>query len=586
MPWLFTTKMRWLDQSHILKHFRLLAEKACDHVKKEGMLSQSLNWIPLMTRQLLEYMVWTVYLSKTQEFTHPSASISIQLSLPVTPYPTTFGINNIKQFLTGKWLHRLNRLTFLKTLNPKEIRRPPLRFIHDLYRILKEPISTDTRRALRETWESIPAPLREKRQVFGRQYAGCGATLGAMPRCDFACRGCYLGNSANQTPPLPLAAIKEQLQVIREWLGEGGNVQLTDGEVNLREERELIELIRFAYSLGLIPMLMTHGEGFRCDPDRLKRLMKEGGLREISIHIDSTQRGRRHPLYRRATTESELMPLRDEFAELIRRIRSETGLPLKVATTITVSRENLEEVRDIAAWVIRNSDAFTMASFQPVAAVGRTEDSIRGTIEVEDLWEEIEKGMNAGAIEQNEPRSISELQGWMGHPACSRFLQGLALRERGVKQSVKFIPLWDPSEPRDMRFVKRLLDNWGGLTFRLDNRPQKWVRALGLMARHPLPLLSAPGWMWRLLTRAAPQWRMPLIKNLLLGKMQINYINFVSHHFMDRHELATPLGAERLSVCAFRVVVNGETKSMCEVNADGIRNELYNQWRNNPQTIQ
>ena len=70
-------------------------------------------------------------------------------------------------------------------------------------------------------------------------------------------------------------------------------MQLTDGEVTLRPADELIELIRYARAIGLVPMLMTHGEAFRRRPELLPRLMAEGGLSEISIHIDTTQRGRR-----------------------------------------------------------------------------------------------------------------------------------------------------------------------------------------------------------------------------------------------------------------------------------------------------
>jgi hypothetical protein len=45
-----------------------------------------------------------------------------------------------------------------------------------------------------------------------------------------------------------------------------GNLQLTDGEVTLRPEAEVIELLRYAQSLELIPMLMTHGDSFRRRP--------------------------------------------------------------------------------------------------------------------------------------------------------------------------------------------------------------------------------------------------------------------------------------------------------------------------------
>ena len=84
-------------------------------------------------------------------------------------------------------------------------------------------------------------PGRACRPACGRptnssaaEYAGCAATIGAMPRCDFACTGCYLGEGANRVPPLPLAAVSAQLDRLRDWLGSGGNLQLSDGEITLR----------------------------------------------------------------------------------------------------------------------------------------------------------------------------------------------------------------------------------------------------------------------------------------------------------------------------------------------------------------
>jgi hypothetical protein len=207
-----------------------------------------------------------------------------------------------------------------------------------LLRLVRAPVAADTRQRLAAAWARVPPHLRTLNQFLGRQYAGCGATIGAMPRCDFACRGCYLGPGANRVPPEPVDAVARQLDRLRAWLGEGGNVQLTDGEVLLRPEAEVIALVRHARAIGLVPMLMTHGDAFRRDPDLLPRLMTAGGLTEISVHVDTTQRGRDGAAYRHATREAELMPLRDELAALIRRARRRTGRRLEAATTMTVTR--------------------------------------------------------------------------------------------------------------------------------------------------------------------------------------------------------------------------------------------------------
>jgi uncharacterized radical SAM superfamily Fe-S cluster-containing enzyme len=107
--------------------------------------------------------------------------------------------------------------------------------------------------ALAAAWQRVPESIRGPTQFMGRQYVGCGATIGVMPKCDFSCKGCYLNAEANRARSAPLSEIKEQLQQIRAWLGPCGNVQLTDGEVSLRDESELIEIIAYARSLVWCP---------------------------------------------------------------------------------------------------------------------------------------------------------------------------------------------------------------------------------------------------------------------------------------------------------------------------------------------
>ena len=437
-----------------------------------------------------------------------------------------------------------------------------LRSLLDAFRA---PVPAETRRLLAAAWARVPESLRTPRQFLGRQYAGCGATIGAMPRCDFACRGCYLGADANRVPPAPLEAVKRQLVQLRAWLSEGGNVQLTDGEVTLRPEPELVELIRYARELGLVPMLMTHGDAFRRQPGLLERLMLEGGLTEVSIHVDTTQRGRRG--YRDVRSEDALTPLRDEFAAMIRGARRRTGRRLEAATTVTVTRDNLDEMPAIVRWLVANADAFKMVSFQPVAPVGRTAAGLGG-VTADEVWERIAKGLDGDAS------TLAAREGWLGHPACSRFVQGVAVRQAGSPPT--FRPLWHPDDPRDRAAVEAWLGRFGGLTFRLDPPARAIARLAGVMAgasglvlRRLVPLLLRgparldPAHPWRL----AARW--------LRGRARIDYLNIVSHHFMGRAELATPAGRERLALCVFKAPVGDALVSMCELNALGGRDRYY-----------
>lgn len=411
------------------------------------------------------------------------------------------------------------------------------------------PVPADTKRALARAWARVPVAFRAPNQFLGRQYAGCGATIGAMPRCDFTCAGCYLGSDANQMRPRPLAELKAQIDQIREWLGPAGNLQLTDGEITLRAEDELVALVSYARAVGLVPMLMTHGETFRRKPGLLERLMLDGGLSEISVHVDTTMRGRRDG-YAQARSERELHGLREEFAEMIREARHRTGRRLEAASTVTVTRSNLEEVPGIVRWFLANADAFKMVSFQPLASVGRTDRSLAG-VSADELWERIAAGTGDPSIQRGE--------GWLGHPACSRFVQGVVRRGAGPR---RLAPLYRRDEPREMRFLNELLDRMGGASFRLDHGPRAVLRLGQMIVRHPF-----------FLARHGVPFALRLLRRV--GTLRADYFNIVSHHFMSHTEMASPLGQQRLAACAFQVSIDGRLESMCAVNALGLRDLYY-----------
>lgn len=436
--------------------------------------------------------------------------------------------------------------------------------------IVREPVGAEARRLLAANWLALAPELRVPQQMFGRQGNGCGATIGAMPRCDFACRGCYLNADANHVPAAPLEAVKAQMRQLRPVLGHAGNLQLTDGEVTLRPVEELVELLRYAQSLDLIPMLMTHGDSFRRRPGLLERLMREGGLTEVSIHVDTTQRGRQGERWRRATTEAELNDLRAEFATMIRAAERSTGLPLRAATTMTVTRDNLGGVADVVRWLAHHADAFRMISFQPIAQVGRTEGGLGGGVDVEAVWDEVARGLGvAGGAAR-----MAELGVWFGHRACNRMVNGVVVR--GPGQHVGFHAVRDATDPTDVRVVDGFLARFGGVSFRLDDARARLARMAGIALAAPAFVFGnllpyAAHWLRRV--GAGSAWRGAW--HLLRGRAATTPLVLVSHHFMSRAELETPLGQERLAHCVFHVPVDGELVSMCEVNALGIRERHY-----------
>lgn len=418
-------------------------------------------------------------------------------------------------------------------------------------------------------WASLAPAMQVPQQMFGRQGNGCGATIGAMPRCDFACRGCYLNAEANRVPAESVEAIKAQMRLLRPVLGHAGNLQLTDGEVTLRPVEEVVELLRYAQSLDLIPMLMTHGDSFRRRPGLLERLMVDGGLVEVSIHVDTTQRGRQGERWRSASTEAALNPLRAEFATMIRDAQRSTGLPLRAATTMTVTRENLAGVADVVHWVARNSDAFRLISFQPIAQVGRTEEGYGGGVDVGAVWDQVATGLGVtGGAER-----MRELGVWFGHEACNRMVNGVVVQ---YSDGARFHALRDAREQVDVRVVDGFLSRFGGISFRLDGAAARRTRLAAVTLAAPAFILGnllpyAAHWLRRIgegrVLRGA--WR------LVTGTAAVAPLALVSHHFMSRDEIGTEQGRERLAHCVFRVPVDGELMSMCEVNALGIRERYY-----------
>ena len=444
--------------------------------------------------------------------------------------------------------------------------------VHRLLDIVRRPVGDEARALLARNWGGLAPEMRVPQQMFGRQGNGCGATIGAMPRCDFACRGCYLNAEANRIPAEPVEAIKAQMRLLRPVLGHAGNIQITDGEVTLRPVEEVIELLRYAQSLDLIPMLMTHGDSFRRRPGLLEQLMVEGGLTEVSIHVDTTQRGRQGDAWRRARTEADLNPLRAEFAGMIRAAQRTTGRVLRAATTMTVTRENLDGVVDVVRWVAQHADAFRLVSFQPIAQVGRTEDGYGGGVDVEALWDRVAAGVG---VEGGAAR-MAELGVWFGHRACNRMVNGVVVR--GPDGEVSYHALRDAQSGMDTRIVDGFLARFGGISFRLDSARERTARLAGITRAAPRFILGnlipyVAHWLRRAGAGSAARgaWR------LARKRVTMQPLVFVSHHFMSREEIETPLGRERLAHCVFQVPVDGELVSMCEVNALGIRERYYAQ---------
>lgn len=432
--------------------------------------------------------------------------------------------------------------------------------------LFRDPVTAEKRRLLAERWAGLDPALRLPGQGLGQKATGCGATVGIQPRCDFACTGCYLGREANRIPALPTAAVLAQLEDLRAWLGPKSNVQVTDGEVTLRPAEELVEILRHARSIGVAPMVMTHGDNLRRRPGLLERLMVEGGLSEVSIHVDVTQRGRDG--YPRPASELELMPLREEFAAMIRAARRATGLPLRAAMTLTVTAGNLPQIADVVRWAVAHRDAFSLLSFQPLAQVGRTRKDLAG-VTADELWGEIGRATAELGLDLPGPGPMH-----FGHPACTRFVPLLVVERPGEGPRL-FQLIRD--RPEDVAVMEEFWRHGlGGIAFRDDRPLERLARGAGV-------LCTAPGWFlgrvrrWadtRLREEAGTSLGR-LLLDAMRGRVRLDGITLTSHHFMSPAELATDLGRDRLAACVFRLPHQGEMVPMCTMNAGGMRETIY-----------
>ena len=420
-------------------------------------------------------------------------------------------------------------------------------------------------------WAALPDKVKLPNQVLGVYTAGCAATYGVMERCDFACTACYLANTANQTPALPFADVSAQLDQIRAYLGPWGNVQLTAGEVTLLPIDDLVHIAKYAHDIGLSAMLMTHGQNILQDPSYLERLMVEGGLEKVAIHVDTTQRGRIGQ--KKTDREADLHWIRDAMANLIRQARARTGRTLHASHTFTVSADNLDELPTVVRWCVKNADAFRMLSLQPTAGVGRTrihEQINRRAL----IWSKVCEGLGVDA--NPEPMLY-------GHHLCNTTSLNFVVHWDDVYQVVEVTR----GDPISRRFFQRLVvESLAGFSPDGESTAQALARLLGRLRQNPDLFVRVPAYCgFRGWTERA--WLPDFLGAVARGRpWSIKPFILVIHNFMSAHELETEEGRVRLEACAFKVPVDGRMVSMCALNGTDLRRQLNQSDRSRLVSIQ
>jgi hypothetical protein len=213
-----------------------------------------------------------------------------------------------------------------------------------------------------------------------------------------------------------------------------------------------------------------------------------------------------------------------------------------------------------------------MISFQPIAQVGRTEGGLGGGVDVEALWREAARGLHGPGCDLE---LLLRGQMWLGHPGCNRYVHGFMLERQGAAEP-EFHPLRLAGEPRDERAVAGYLERFGGASFRRDTPFEARTRFAAMLMRAPhFWAGEVVPYFWGQLRRMAPERPLALAADILRGRARLQHFNVVSHHFMSREQIESAEGRERLDLCMFRLPVDGELVSMCEVNALGVRDRYY-----------
>ena len=373
---------------------------------------------------------------------------------------------------------------------------------------------------LRRTWERLDPQFRTPNQVLGRRSTiGCVA-LEITQRCNLDCTLCYLSESSESVRDLPLDAVFERIDRIRETYGPGIGVQVTGGDPTLRPRAELVAIVRRLADRGLRPSLFTNG--IRASRDLLQELAG-AGLFDVAFHVDTTQRLKKYP------TEQSLNAVRREYIERVR------GIGVAVIFNTTVHAGNLDEVPMLVRFFLEHSDVVGMASFQVQAATGRGEWRDRPPhLTSEAIRERIREGVGL-------PRLAWDTA-LVGHPKCNRGTMLATVGGRAIDV------LSDPP------LYERFLHEFRHVSF--DRRDvRRTARRVVLSAfRNPFWLVRGGAFLARKL------WS---VRRELWRRERVGKITFFVHAFMDAHAL----DPERVRNCAFMIMTAEGPVSMCAHNA-------------------
>jgi len=357
-------------------------------------------------------------------------------------------------------------------------------------------------------------------QFMGRRRPiGCVA-LEITQRCNLDCTACYLSEHSEAVKDLPLAEVFRRIDMIFDHYGSGTGVQVTGGDPTLRNRAELAAIVRRIADKGMQPALFTNG--IRAKRELLTELA-DAGLVDVAFHVDMTQERRGFD------SEAALNAIRQEYIERAR------GLPLGVMFNTTVTDGNFEQIPDVVAFFVGNSDVVRLASFQLQADSGRgTLGRRHDAITVRSVQRQIERGADT---------SISFDTAHIGHARCNRYAMTFVTNGRA----------YDALD--DTRLFQAVLEGTAHRSF--DRRSRS--KAIGSFVTG---ILSRPSlWPSATLWICRKVWQAKV--DLLAARGRVHKLSFFIHNFMN----ACGLEKERIEACAFMAATHAGPISMCLHNA-------------------
>lgn len=388
----------------------------------------------------------------------------------------------------------------------------------------------------RKAWERLSPEYRHNRQMLGTRMAiGCVA-LEITQRCNLDCTLCYLSDLSESIPDPPIEEIKRKADmIVRDW-GPNTNVQVTGGDPTLRKREELVEIVRYCRSIGLIPALFTNG--IKAKRSLIEELI-EVGLTDVAFHVDMTQQRKGY------ASEMELNDVRAEYIERVR------GLPVATVFNTTVFDGNVHEIPDLVRFFRKNSDVVGMCSFQLGADTGRGTNKVGCPTEHHNMRKVVEEGFGT-------PLNWEAVQ--FGHPRCHSIAYTL---QTGDGHTI------DLGE--DTSLGEALMEHLPDVE--MDRtRPMKVALDMtkGFLSKPPLAKIGLR-WLGRTLVKHGA--------HVVKGGFKVNKLSVFIQNFMD----ADNLEPDRIANCSFMVATSEGTVSMCLHNARrdefitvGVKNLLKN----------